>query len=166
MPAVSDLVLRQAQPGDEEGIQAVVETVWREYGFVWDPDYYNRDLTDIRRYYFETGGDFWVLDREGRIVGTGGYERLDEEECELARLYLLREVRGQGWGRRLFTHIARTARERGFKRMVIWSDKKLEAAHGLYTSLGAIPIGDRWVRDADVYEEWGFLLDLTNASLP
>ncbi len=160
-----EIVLRRARRGDEEGVQRVVETVWHEYGFVWDPDYYNRDLTDLKQHYFDVGGDFWVLEQEGKIVGTGGYEKHSDEECELARLYLLKEVRGKGWGRRLFEHIVRTAQERGFNRMVIWSDKKLVEAHRLYTSYGAKLFGDRWVRDADLYEEWGFVLDLTNVSL-
>jgi putative acetyltransferase len=157
---VSHLRIRRAQKGDEERIQAVIKAVWDEHGFAWDPAYYNRDLTDIQRHYFDAGGDFWVLVDGGAVVGTAGYLPRSDGVCELMRLYLLKSARGQGWGKRLFQHVVDAARQRGFKQMVIWSDKQLETAHQMYLRFGAKPIGDRWVRDADTYEEWGFVLDL------
>lgn len=138
----------------------MVKSVWDEYGFAWDPGYYNRDLTDIQRHYFDVGGDFWVLVDGEAIVGTAGYLPRSEEVCELMRLYLLKSARGQGWGKRLFQQAVDAVRRRGFKQMLIWSDKQLEAAHRMYRRYGAKPIGDRWVRDADTYEEWGFVMDL------
>lgn len=171
MHAVSQLRIRRARRGDEHQIQAVVKAVWDEYDFAWDPGYYNRDLTDIERHYFGAGGEFWVLVDGDVVVGTGGYLPTyhrdvspcftsGESVCELMRLYLLKSVRGRGWGKRLLKHIVAAARKRGFHQMLIWSDKKLEAAHQMYLRLGARPIGDRWIRDADTYEEWGFMLDL------
>lgn len=154
------LEIRRAQRGDEEQIQAVVKAVWKEHGFVWDPDYYNRDLTDIERYYFQTGGDFWVLVDSKDIVGTAGYLPRSERVCELMRLYLLKAFRGHGWGKHLLEHVVAVARDRGFQQMLIWSDKELGTAHQMYLRFGARPIGDRWIRDADTYEEWGFVLDL------
>jgi len=160
MRTVSHLRIRRAEKGDEEQIQAVVKSVWDEYGFAWDPGYYNRDLTDIQRHYFDVGGEFWVLVDGEAVVGTAGYLPRSDGACELMRLYLLKTVRGQGWGKRLLEHVVAAAREREFKQMLIWSDKELETAHQMYVRYGARPIGDRWIRDADTYEEWGFVLDL------
>ncbi|MER3413530.1 MAG: hypothetical protein C4340_05440 [Armatimonadota bacterium] len=160
MNLVSPLQIRRARRGDEAQIQAVVQAVWEEYDFAWDPGYYNRDLTDIERHYFQVGGDFWVLADGEVVIGTAGYLPRSEEVCELMRLYLLMAARGQGWGKRLFEHVVAAAREKGFRRMLIWSDKKLKIAHRMYLCYGAQSIGDRWVRDADTYEEWGFVLEL------
>lgn len=158
--------IRSYVPGDEPAIEAVIRSVFEEYGFLYEPDGYNADVSRIAKEYLD-GGGFWVLVDGDRIVGTVAIKRLTAERCELYRLYLLQEYRGLGHGMRLLRHAVDAARRLGYREMEIWSDKVLTLAHKLYTRIGARPIGDRsctYASGAQSYEEWGFVLDLAFAN--
>ncbi|MCH8274754.1 MAG: GNAT family N-acetyltransferase [Armatimonadetes bacterium] len=152
--------IRPFAPADQDGVRAVIETVFQEYGFTWEPDGYNLDCVQVARHYILERGGFWVMEFDGRIIGTTGLKTLTEERCELCRMYLLAQYRGRGWGRRLFARTVQEAQRIGYREMEIWSDKKLREAHRLYSKSGARPIGDRICNDPDQAEEWGFLLDV------
>ncbi len=66
-------------------------------------------------HYFDNGGTFLVLLDRGRVVGSGAIRRLDEEICELKRMWLIKEYRGRGLAKNL-VHIlldfARNARSK------------------------------------------------------
>jgi putative acetyltransferase len=156
-------MIRPYQPGDEGGIAHVIRSVFEEHGFPWQPEGHNRDSYEIHAHYHDRGGGFWVLEADGAVVGTVGIRRIDDELCDLCRLYLLADHRGKGLGKQLLQRAVEEARLRGYKQMEIWSDKRLEVSQEMYRRFGAKPIGDRTVADPDypeVYEEWGYLLEL------
>jgi putative acetyltransferase len=157
---VEEPQFRAYRKGDDDAIQHVISSVYAEYGFTWEPDGYNKDAYEIEKYYHEGGGGFWVLESDGRIVGTVGLKRRSAARCELYRLYLLRDVRGRGWGGLLYRKAQELGRAMGFSEMEIWSDKSLLDAHAMYRKSGAAPLGDRICDDPDESEEWGFLLRL------
>jgi len=158
-----------------EGIIAVVQDVHREYGFSWDEAGYHRDLYEIERTYLEPGGMFWTLRNAERIVGGVGVtlhdkahpahdpqgsapiERAPElKYAELHRLYLLKECRGQGWGRRMMQLTIDYATSHGCTRMIAWSDFVLADAHALYRKAGFVQEGWRICDDPDQSREHGF----------
>ena len=159
-------VIREYRPGDEEGINAVIKSVFDEYGWLWDPKTENRDTYDIEEHYHRRGGGFWVLEDDKGIIGTVGLRGKDKELCVLYRVYVPSSYRGKGHGRTLFNYAVNTARSLGYKKMEIWSDKTLDVSHVMYKNAGAVLIGGREVFDPDYgvpYEEWGYLLDLSSA---
>lgn len=155
--------IRPYKSGDEDGINAVIKSVFDEYGWLWDPKSENRDTYDIEAHYHHRGGGFWVLEDDGEIIGTVGLREEEGEQCTLYRLYLYKKNRGSGYGRMLFHFAQDRARERGYTRMEIWSDKTLDVSHIMYKNAGASSLGDRTVDDPDYgepYHEWGYLLEL------
>ena len=144
--------VRPARTADSAAAAAVVRTVFAEYGFTWDEDGYHADLRDIEVSY----AAFFVAEFEGRIVGTAGLS----EHGSLERLYVLPAARGSGAGGALLKAVAGEARRRGYRRLEIWSDKRFEAAHRLYTRHGARVVGERVHDDPDASHEWGLVLDL------
>ena len=96
------------------------------------------DVETAATHYFARRGCFLVLLDEERVVGTAAVRRLDETTCELKRMWLLREFRGQGWGRRLAEELIVWAREAGYTRIRLDSGDptKQAAAIGLYRKLG------------------------------
>lgn len=162
-----DPLIRHFESRDVEGINAVIKSVFDEYGWLWDPETENRDTYAVEENYHEKGGGFWVLEDSGQVIGTVGLRDKGDGLCGLYRVYLLKSQRGRGFGRMLFQFAVSKALEMGFDRMEIWSDKTLDVSHIMYKNAGAELIGDRSVFDPDYgvpYDEWGYLLDLTRVA--
>jgi len=151
------LVLKEAMDEHSLDVIRVIRRVYEEYGFTWEAGGYHADLEQIRHHYWERGGGFWVLCQGREVVGTCGVQAHTLHDCELARLYLLPELRGQGIGRRLFLHTLEWSRAHGYRRMFIWSDVKLALAHAMYLRNGARWIGQRRCNDPDDSLEHGFV---------
>jgi putative acetyltransferase len=109
--------------------------------------------------YAVSGGAYFVLeDARGRVLGGGGIGPLAGGEpgvCELRKMYLLREARGCGYGRRLLEHCLEAARALGYRRCYLETLSGMEAAQHLYAAAGfrrlCAPLGatghfgcDRW----------------------
>jgi putative acetyltransferase len=154
MPAIM-LEITDYEPAHRDAVVAVVKAVHAEYGFSWDEHGYHRDLYDVPGRYLAEGGAFWVLKDVDRVVGCAGVT-VDGSVSELHRLYLLKEYRGQGQGRRMLEHALAYARGRGCRRMIAWSDVLLRDAHALYRKLGFVEEGQRICDDPDKSLEHGF----------
>ena len=144
--------IRRARTRDSAAAAAVVRAVYDEYGFTWDADGYHADLLDVEAAY----AAFYVAESDGRIVGTAGLSG----EGSLERFYVLPRARGAGTGTALLAAVADEARRLGHTELEIWSDKRFEGAHRLYTRHGARVVGERVHDDPDSSHEWGLVLDL------
>ena len=78
-------------------------TVWQ----IWTPfesEGADRDAIEVERFYHrDARGEFWVvLDEGGKVVGSIGYHKLDDQQTvEIRKMYLLPEARGKKLGRKL-----------------------------------------------------------------
>jgi GNAT superfamily N-acetyltransferase len=61
------------------------------------------------------GGDFIIGRLEGEPVCGGGVKRLDARACEIKRMYVVPERRGQGIARRLLHELETRARGLGYE---------------------------------------------------
>jgi putative acetyltransferase len=98
------------------------------------------DMSDVSRHYNAPCGTFLVLMDERRVVGTGAIRRLDEQTCELKRMWFLPAYRGKGHGTRMFEMLLEFARLAGYRRMRLDTVPVLNAANKLYRRLGFYPI--------------------------
>ena len=95
------------------------------------------DMDDVRKNYFENGGTFLVTVLEGRIIGTGAIRSLEEDVCELKRMWLLPGFHGKGLGYRMMQELFKHAREMGYKAMRLQTDRVVQTrAVAFYTRLG------------------------------
>jgi putative acetyltransferase len=133
--------VRDWQPADQEPAFEVIAGVLPEYGLTCEPTGSDLDAYDVEAHYLKSGGEFWVVEQQGQIVGTAGYYPIErgEQAVEIRKMYLLPAVRGQGLGRFLLTELERAITERGFKQIWIETASVLKEAVVLYESSGYQP---------------------------
>jgi putative acetyltransferase len=136
----SDVKIRAATNLDVEGVKALVFAALREHGLEPDPECTDADLDDIEDSYLKPGGVFEVIEDEaGNLVGTVGLYRIDDETCELRKMYFTPRLRGRGMGLHILERTVQAARTLGFKRMTLETASVLEKAIQLYTRFGFKP---------------------------
>jgi len=74
---------------------------------------------------------------DDRPAGCVAYQRLQEERCEMKRLYVRPDFRGQGLSRLLVVRLCEEARTAGFVEMVWDTLETMTEALALYRRLGA-----------------------------
>ena len=136
----SDVRIRAATNRDVEGIRRLVFDVLAEHGLQSDPEVTDADLADIEENYLKRGGTFEVIeDAEGNLAGTVGLYPVNDETCELRKMYFAPQVRGRGLGLHILERVVNSARERGFKKITLETSSRLEKAIRLYTRFGFKP---------------------------
>ncbi|MFL5911941.1 MAG: GNAT family N-acetyltransferase [Gaiellaceae bacterium] len=81
-----------------------------------------------------------VRDDDGAAVACGGIARFDAERAELKRMYVVREQRGRGLGRRILVELEAAARRLGYVAVVLETGDRQPEALGLYESSGYVRI--------------------------
>jgi GNAT superfamily N-acetyltransferase len=109
--------------------------------------YGSPDETPIEPAYFDPpDGLFLVGYDDGRPVATGAWRRspvrvLDGTSAvEVKRMYVVPEVRGRGFARRVLAELERTAVEAGHDLVVLETGLRQPEAIGLYTSSGYVQV--------------------------
>jgi putative acetyltransferase len=153
------LQLRPTVPEDVPGILALIREVYGEYGCVLNAEGEERHLLEPGPYFRARGGEFWVVEDAGSIVATTAV-MLEDDAGELKTLYVHPSLRRQGWGRKLTELTIDYVRDRGKRRMILWSDTRFLDAHRLYRSLGFREMGTRELHDSNNSVEYGFEISL------
>lgn len=78
----------------------------------------------------------WVAADGARRLGTISCMREDDETARLRLFILVPEARGQGLGQRLHDTCTGFARDKGYRRMVLWTHESHRAACALYARNG------------------------------
>ena len=131
--------LRLADNKDCENIARLVYGILKEYDLKPDPTCTDSDIKNIEYSYFDRGGAFFVLEVEdSSIIGAYGLYPMDEQTCELRKMYLDKTHRGKGLGKFLLEDALSKAKQLGFERMVLETASVLKEAIALYKSYGFV----------------------------
>lgn len=134
-------LIRDWQPSDRESAAAVIGTVLAEYGLAWEPEGADQDVLNVEAYYLERNGEFWVIEQQGNVVGTGAYYPIHRghKAVEIRKMYLRPEIRGQGLGRFLLHQLEKAIAARGFAEIWVETASVLKEAVILYETSGYEP---------------------------
>jgi putative acetyltransferase len=120
-------MIRPAQAQDADRVREL----FREYaaGLEIDLSFQNfaTELADPLSFY-----ELVLLADDGCVA----LRRVDDQTCEMKRLYVRPDARAGGLGRRLAKAIVEEARALGYRRMLLDTLPSMAAARALYASLG------------------------------
>lgn len=81
-------------------------------------------------------GAILLAEADGETIGCVAVKPLDDDICEMKRLYVRPASRSKGVGRTLAEAIVERARELGYQRMRLDTVASMHAARAVYRSLG------------------------------
>ena len=133
-----NFLIRNWQPRDRDAAAMVIKTVLEEYGLPWQPALADRDVIEVESAYLEVGGEFWVIEEDGVIVGTAAYQPIarGKKAVEIRKMYLLPEVRGRGLGIYLLKQLERAIAVKQYQEIWLETATILKDAVRLYERNG------------------------------
>ncbi|MHC4441126.1 MAG: GNAT family N-acetyltransferase [Planctomycetota bacterium] len=97
---------------------------------------FDKDLANPLVDYGPPEGCLLMARYKGQPAGCVALRKLDDGICEMKRMYVKPEFRGLKIGRALAEAVIEEARKIGYARMRLDTTTDMEAANGLYLSLG------------------------------
>jgi len=137
-PTDSIVTLRtELRPGDLGAVIGLHGTVYaREHGFDHTFEAYVAGPLAV---FARRGADrerIWLAEREGRLVGCVAIVGAAATAAQLRWFLVAPSARGAGLGRRLLKEAVAFAEGRGYRAIILWTVRSLEAAGHLYHKVG------------------------------
>lgn len=126
------------EPPGSTLVAAMVTELEPLYGRIDVPDAPSATPADFA----PPGGDFLLGTEDGAVVCCGGLKRLDDEACEIKRMYVVPEARGRGIAGELLVALEDRARALGYVIARLDTGPKQPHAERMYRAAGYAPIGN------------------------
>lgn len=131
------MICRTVTDGDSPSLIALIGGCFAEYpGCVLDLAGIDAWMLAPAAAYAGSGGQLWVLPRDGALVACVGYKPTGSGGVELKTLYVAAAARRGGLGARLVGMVEDAARADGVRAVELWTDSRFADAHRLYERLG------------------------------
>jgi putative acetyltransferase len=137
---MSDFIIREIQPHDNPQIAAVIRAVFALDDFPkTGTAFADVHLDALFETYDKPRAVYFVVENEGKIIGSGGISQLDnsnENICELQKMYFLHEARGKGLGFKMIQLCLEKARIYKYEKCYLETLPEMKAAQHLYQKAG------------------------------
>lgn len=113
------------------------------------------EIGDFPGEYGTSTGCLLLAEYQGQTVGCVALKKFSDGICQMKRLYVRPQFRNLGIGKELVKDIIETGRKLGYDSMRLNTNRLLEAATGLYISLGfkEIPPYEQSFTETSVFME-------------
>lgn len=101
-----------------------------------DIQHYEDELKELNKKYGSPWGRLYLAYYKGEAAGCIGLRKIDEQNCEMKRLYVRPRFRGKKIGNQLIQRILEDAREIGYSYMLLDTLPFLESAIHMYRKYG------------------------------
>lgn len=123
---------------------AIVKNIFREYaedlGFDLGFQNFEQELSSLPGKYRSPKGCLLLAWHEQQVVGCVAFRPIDDQICEMKRLFVKPGLRSLKFGRQLVEAICHRAREQGYRKMLLDTLPSMHAAIKIYESLGFKPV--------------------------
>lgn len=137
---MSEVIIREIQKADNVSVARVIRSVLEEFNVPKiGTAYADPQLDCMFETYFEPKSIYFVVEKDGKIIGSAGIAPLANgapEVCELQKMYFLPETRGLGIGAMMMKHCLEKAKAFGFQQCYLETMPYMEAAQKLYLKSG------------------------------
>ncbi|MEM8506817.1 MAG: GNAT family N-acetyltransferase [Bacteroidota bacterium] len=134
------VVLREIENTDNIQVAQLIRAVLEEYGVPKvGSAYEDKALEDMFTAYSTPRSIFFVVADGKKIIGCAGIAPLDNYDgnvCELQKMYLTKETRGLGLGKKLIVQCLAKAKGFGFDGCYLETMPYMEVAQNLYVKNG------------------------------
>lgn len=108
--------------------------------FFWVEPHDEEVLGNPEKYIIQPGGMIFFVRDANEIIGCVALMKMEDKIFELTKMAVKPKHRGKKIGQGLMEHSLNFARKKGWKKLVIYSNRKLENAIHLYRKYGFIEI--------------------------
>lgn len=134
------ILIREIQPQDNTQIEQVIRAAFPEFSIpLKGTAYEDIETTQMYESYQGEREVYYVLVEGDQVLGGAGIKALndvDQNICELQKMYFLPQVRGKGLGKELFQKCLEQAKNFGYQKCYLESASQLKAAVHIYESFG------------------------------
>jgi putative acetyltransferase len=134
------ILIREIQEHDNQAIADVIRKVFISDDYPKTGTAFEDPQLDMMFETYQTSkSTYFVIERDGKIVGGAGISQLqnsDESICELQKMYFLKEARGSGLGLLMIQKCLEKAKEFGYQKCYLETLPTMKIAQKLYQKVG------------------------------
>jgi GNAT superfamily N-acetyltransferase len=121
-------------------VRSLLEEYWTSLGFDRETFGFGEELDSLPGAYARPEGRLAIAVLADQPVGCVALRRLDNDSCEMKRLFVRQAARGRGIALALLTWLISEARSQGYSRMLADTLPTMKNALRLYERFGFTPI--------------------------
>jgi putative acetyltransferase len=137
---MTNITIRPIEAQDNAALAVIIRKALEEFGANHPGTvYYDASTDALYELFREKGSAYFVALRDDELVGGGGIfptEGLPEGTCELVKMYLRKDARGTGLGKKLIDTSLSWAKEQGYNNVYLETMPELKPALKVYEKFG------------------------------